>query len=339
MSTGAVGHIGINKEQSWGVANTTSMYFAAGMSESIATDIDRYEYKEIHASITEQDDLRGLHNVQGTLVLPMFPQTTWHVIKGLMMTQSNYQVTAVDSLWTAIYTSPNGAYSAITPRPAHTIEIYRDVTSSHQYTGSIFTRADIKVEVNQPAIMGVNILGKQSNIASKSVPYYSNDLKPLAFDTCSISISGVGVDLLESFTLSIDNNMIAITALNNSNLIAGVAQSDTQTIRFNGVVDFANLTEYNKFVNQTEQSFSFSMKQIAPNISQIIVDMPRVLYTKFEPKMANRGRIMAEMEGFAKYHAGSATAIRITVYSQNDYGFLILGHPVYGILGSRTLWG
>ena len=42
-------------------------------------------------------------------------------------------------------------------------------------------------------------------------------------------------------------------------------------------------------------------------------------------------------EGRINYHTGSGTAIKIDIITQYDYGYLILGHPVYGILGSRTI--
>src|SRR3972149_3625520 len=116
MGQGLAGHIGIQIEPSWKQAQVNSMYYAYGMEESVILDIDRFDYKNIVAKITEPDDMAGIRRSKGTLALPMFTHAPWHVFRGLMSASSNYNISAVGSTWTAVYKSPDGNYSTTLPR-------------------------------------------------------------------------------------------------------------------------------------------------------------------------------------------------------------------------------
>ena len=338
MSQEFLGFIGIQQEPTWKSIKTNSMQYVYGMSESVTVDIARFEYKNVVATLTEPDDMTGLRSVKGLMVAPLFGQTAWHLFKGLMMVQSNFTITAVGSTWQATYTSPNGYFNNTIPRPSHTLEIYRDVTSSFQYSGVVFSQADIQIDINQPALMALTVIAGDTDIMDKTAPVYTDNAKPLAFDTCSIGISGIGINALESFTLSIDNQIDEYNALNASVKIAGIKTMGVQTAKFSGSMDFENLTEYEKFVNQTTYNMNVSLTQSAGTLEQIIFTFPKIVYTNFTPSISDKGPIVVEMEGKMNRHTGSATTLQIDIITQYDHGYFVVGHPVYGIIGDRIIF-
>lgn len=312
MSQGLAGYLGLAKESTWGTAVEATDY-AELNSENVRLDIDRFEIKDVIGGFYEPDDAAGINRIAGSLTLPAYPEVLGHFLRGIMGAPTT-SVTVVVSgfLHTHKFLTPVADYAAGEPVPPYTFEVFRDVTSSNQYAGVNMNTLELNAQPNQALQLTAGVIGKSTSVVSKTSPtFVSSPVNPFTFDTCSLGIGGSGTALVEALTITIDNALEGIPALNASAAIARVRRTGAQTIKVAGTIDFDNLTEYDAFVNQTEQAMIANFTKA--DSFQLTIDMPRVVYTAFPLGMDGRGRQLVSFEGMVRYKTTSATAIEINL--------------------------
>lgn len=308
MGTANIGHIGFGKQSAYG-STAAITDFVEALSENLTLSIDRFDVANIVGTPNEPDDMAGLRRSAGDIVFPGDPTAIGFALRGMFGVMSGSIVTS-GFLWKNEFTRGTSDFSADSPTTPYTIEIFRDVTSSHRYSDAVFNRLVFSIAPNQELRTTVGLIAKTTSVTAKSSPTFPgspND--PFAFDTASLSIGGSASSLVETLTVTIDNNVEGIAVLNASNEIARVRRRGPQTIMLSGTIGFDNLTEYNNFVNQTEQRIFLNVTRAAS--FTMLIDIPRVVYTTFPLGMSGRERITVGFEGKARYHSGSGTAIKI----------------------------
>ena len=316
MGYGMKGFLGLGKESTFGTAVSVTDY-AEIMSESIQAQQDRFDYKNAINALWEPSDAAGVLRVGGAVNMMGHPVTLGHLIKAAMNTLSS-SVVLSGYLWTIRGVSPQAEFADGVPAQPYTLEVFRDVTSSNQYSGMICNKLNLSVTPNQELRAAAEWIGKgQALIQATSPTFPGSPAEPFGFNTASISLGGSATARIEAFNLSIDNQLEGIPALNNSAEIARIRRRGPQLIRVSGTLDFIDQTEYLDFINQTEralvvnvfksQSFSFAM------------DIPRMVYTAAPANIGGRGRITMNFEGRARFLVASNTALdlRLTTVKSN----------------------
>ena len=216
-----------------------------------------------------------------------------------------------------IFKTPTADFAAGQPTPPYTFEMHRDVTSSFQYAGIAMNTLELSMAPNQDLRGSANVIGKSTTIINKTSPsFVSSPSFPFSFDTCSIAIGGSATALIEALTISVDNQLEGVPALNASTAIAKLRRSGAQKVAISGTLDFADLTEYANFVNQTEQAMNVTFTKA--NSFMLEVKVPKFVYTAFPVNIGGRGRTTVGFTGKAAYHTGSATAITVELTSTNS---------------------
>lgn len=311
MGYGFAGHIGIAKESSWGSGVAATDYVEA-LSEDLSLSMERFSHKSIIGTLAEPDDTAGLRRVEGTLAFTAHPVSIGYFLKGALQTKS--VSTVGSSLWLNEFftTATGGDFSVDVPLQPYTFEIFRDVTSSHRYTGCVVNALSMTFEPNNAVMCEATIIGRGTSVIAKTTPVFpGSSSKPFTFDTVSLGIAGAGTVLVETLTVEINNNLEGIGALNQSTDVAKVRRSDHQMVNLSGTMDFTTVAEYLNFVNQTEQRFTISVTKA--NSFQMVIDLPRVVYTAFPLGIPGKERVTVEFEGKAYYHTGSGTAIKVSL--------------------------
>jgi hypothetical protein len=315
---GFAGHIGIGLETTWGTAVAASEYFEA-MSESVALSIDRFETRNIFGGYYEPDDAAGVHRVAGDIVLAGFPEAIGYPLAAVMGKSATVSLAANLHVTTFTMRKPaDGNVSSAAPLPARTLEIFRDVTSAQQIGGVQFASMQIAGAINQDLRVTASVIGKSvTNITPTTPSFPGSSTDPFTFDTASVSIGGVGDARMESFNLSIDNQLEGVPSLNASNEIDRVRRTGPQMVRLSGTIEFDKIDDYENFVAQTERQIIINVTK-ADSFS-LKIDLPRVVYTAFPLGMSDRGRQTVNLEGTGRYHTGSASAVEITLTTINSY--------------------
>jgi len=312
------GFIGFARETNWG-SGVAATDYVEGMSEDLTLSLDRFAYKAIINSLSEPDDAVGLYRVEGGMEFACHPVAIGHFLKGVL---HSYNPTAVvtGSLYNHVFVTTSGGadFDSQVPIQPYTIEVFRDVTSSHRYTGCVVNELTFTMAANGPVMCSATFIGRGADIIAKSTPTFpTSPLKPFTFDTISLAIAGSGTALIETLELTINNNLEGIGALNLSRYVAKVRRNDHQMVNLSGTIDFTNVTEYQNFVNQTEQRMTISMTKAAS--FQMVIDIPRMVYTAYPMGIPGKERILTSFEGKGFVHQGSLNAIKVTLTNQQSY--------------------
>lgn len=307
-SQGFLGFIGLAKETTWGTPVAATDYFEA-MSENITETIDRFPVKNIVANFAEPDDFAGARRVAGDVVLFGHPVSVGHFLKGTFNTISG-SVVLSGQLHRSRFISTKSEFADGVPRQPYTLEVFRDVTSSHQYAGCLIDRLQLSLTPNQDLRVTASFIGKSAALVAKTTPTFpSSSTDPFAFDTASVSIGGVANARLESFQMTVNNNLDGILALNASTNLARIRATGPQEVRISGTLDFIDVTEFLDFKNQTERQIQVNLTRAAS--FNMLIDAPRFVYTTFPTGMAGRDRNTIGFEGIARYSITSGVAIDI----------------------------
>lgn len=315
MAYGMQGYVGIGKETTWGTAVTAGSFMEL-MSEGLTMALDRFDTRNIFNGIAEPDDTTGLIRIEGDTVVPGNPETIGLLLNAALGGTVSSSVTA--TYWTHVFQARGSDISSLSPLQPYTVEVFRDVTSAQQYAGCVAGQLTLACQPNQDLRATVNWLGKstlnKSRVAVASVIFPTSPTQPFTWDTCSISIGGTATDLLESFTLEINNNLEAVSALNSSNTVARIQRTNPVTTMLSGQMSFTNIDNYLDFINQTERAFSISFTKA--NSFSCVISLPRCVYTTYPLGMAGRNRITVGFEAKARVPTGSLSAIAVTLKNQ-----------------------
>ncbi len=305
-SQGFLGFIGLAKESTWGTAVGATDY-AEAFSENVSLTKERFDLKNLSGTYGEPDDAVGLDRVAGEVVVPGYPTILGMLLKSVFNTIS--QTTVLSGfLYRTDFITTTSEFSAAAASQPLTLEIFRDVTSSHQYTGCVVNRLQMAIAPNAPLRVTASVIGQAANIIAKTAHTFpGSPLAPFTFDTCSVSIGGSATARMENSTVTVDNLLTGTPALNASALIARIRRSAAQVVTISGQFDFTDLTEYNDFVAQTERAIKFTMTKASS--FQFVIEMPRVVYTAFPMGVPGKGRLVVSFEGKARYLTSSALAI------------------------------
>lgn len=306
---GVAGHFGIGKESTWGTA-VAAVRYAPIMTENFTPQLDRFDLANVVGRFSEPDDMAGLFRLQGSINLAADPTIAGDFLRAALGVASLATTSSPTMIHT--FTLGNSDWSTTAPFPAYTIELFRDVGSSQQMDGCELTNLEITGAPNEPVMLNSEWLARAyRNIARTTPTFPSSPAQPFAFDTASLSVGGSASAEWERFSVQIQNPMEAIGTLANTTFIGKIRRSNAQLIRISGQLGFENITELLNFQNQTEQRFFVNYFRAAS--FALLIDLPRVVYTTYPLGMNGRGRQIVGVEGIARYHSGSANAIKVTL--------------------------
>lgn len=317
MAFGTRGFAGLGRETTWGTSLAAVTDYFEALSESVAADIQRFDTRNIVGGIQEPDDSAGVKTIEGDVVLSAHPDSIGHFLTGVMGTNS---VTAVLSgfLFDNDMIQTTSDFGSLSAMPSFTLEINRDISSSHVYYGAQFSSIEMNVAPNQALNATVRVIAKDEDMIAKTVPTFpGSPVEPFTFDTTSISIGGIGRVDVEALTVTIDNQLAGVPGLNNTTLVQQIQRDGPQLISIRGVIAFNDTTDYDSFISQAEQAMTVHWTKA--NSFALLIDIPRFIFTSFPVQMPGRDRITVDFEGKARYLASSATAILVRLTTTNTY--------------------
>lgn len=315
MSYGMGGYLGFGKEVTWGTAVSPGSFMEA-MSENLSTSIDRFDTRNIFNSYAEPDDTVGLNRHEGDLVIPSNAEAI-----GILLNAALGSVVSTSTLaayWTHVFQARATDVSSLTPLQPYTVEVFRDVTSAQQYAGAVCKQFVLAAQPNQDLRATASWVAKsllnKARVAQASVLFPTTPGQPFTFDTCSISIAGAAVDLIEGFTLTVNNQLEGVAALNNSNTLARIQRTGPVMVDLKGTISLTNIDEFNNFLTQTERAVTLSF--FKPGSFSLVIGLPRFVYTAFPMGQQGRNRTTVSFEGKARVPVGSTSQIVATLKNQ-----------------------
>lgn len=309
MPYGIQGHLGIAKETTWGTGVAATDYVKM-LNENVALAFDRFDIVNVHGSLAEPDDQAGVKRLEGDIVFPGHPISIGYFLRSAFSGVNTITVVGSGVLWTTRFKTPTADFASGVAGAPYTLEIARDVTSAHRYTGAMVNRLTLSYAPNQELRVTAGIIAKSTSLIAKTSPTFpGSPAKPFTFDTASVQLAGAATTRIEALTIAIDNQFEGIPALNLTDEVAKILRRGPQMLNISGTFEFADVTEYLDFLNQTERQLKVSVTKA--NSFAMVLDIPRMVYTAYPAAIAGRERITVDFEGKGFYHSGSGTAIQI----------------------------
>ncbi len=318
MGYGIKGFAGIGKETTWGTAVAATDYLKT-LNENVALALDRFDIVNVHASLAEPDDATGINRIEGSIEFPGFPTGLGYFLKSAFVQSSVVEVTS-GVLWTTKFYSPTADFATgVAAGQPYTLELFRDVSSSHRYAGAMVNQLTFGFAPNQDVRISAGIIAKAATLLSKTTASFpGSPVKPFTFDTASIQLGGAANARFEALQIEVDNQLEGIPALNASTAVAKILRRGPQMVNISGTLDFPDVAEYQQFVNQTEQSLV--VHAFKANSFALLIDIPRMVFTAFPTGVPGRERLTADFEAKGFFHSGSANAIEVQLTTtKSDY--------------------
>lgn len=307
-SQGHLGYIGIAPEAVWGTPVAPTDYFEA-LSESLTESIDRFPVRNIYNGFYEPDDVDGARRAAGDIAMFGHPVSIGYFLKAAFNTVSGSAVLS-GFLHRSRFISTKSEFADGVPSQPYTIEVGRDVTSAFQYAGCVMSRLQMSLAPNQDLRVTGSWIAKAALLKAATSPSFpGSPTSPFTFETASLSIGGSATARFESFTMTVNNAINPIMALNGSQNIARMRRSSGQEVRIMGTLDFIDVAEYLDFKNQTERQLQLTLTR--SNSFRILIDAPRFIYTTFPTGISGRDRLTVGIEGIARYSTTSGVAVDI----------------------------
>ncbi len=306
---GMLGYVALARESSGGVAVSPTHYIEA-LSEGLKLDLDRYELMNIAGQITEPDDEAGVRRIGGDIVAPFDPLVGGMFLRGAI---GSATVTSLGGgYWLHSFKPPvQSEWDSRYALQPLTFEVFRDVGSAQAYAGCNINRLELSIAPNQPLQMTAGIIGTSMVNRAASTASYSG-LDSFQFDASSVALDGVANADIESMTFVLDNALEGVPTLNGADTIRKIRRTGFISTRFNFMLGFESINELNAFMNQTEKSFAFSVRQGSAALS---LRFPRLVYDAFPTGIGGRGRQTVEVTSRLRHHVGSGTSFEIQLTS------------------------
>lgn len=322
MAYGLLGHLGLTAQQSFGTAPAASYEFIPVLSESIQNTIEHLTSETLRARLAESPIYQGKEAIAGDIVMEANPIMIGHIFKGVFGQSSSSTTGAMSgTAYTHEFIPRQSDFDIYAAVPPYTIEAYRGVGSSWQFTDTVFNTINLELTAGAVAKLTVGVLAKTTSLMAKGTPTFST-ATPLTWDATSISIAGAASINFESLTISVENQLEAKYLLDGTRRCAKFKRTGPQLVRVIGTLLFEDQTEYAAFLAQTEQRLLVNLDDTSiTSLNNLLIDVPLMRYEAFPVGLGGPGELTVGFTAKGVYHTGSSYAIRITLVNSRTNGY------------------
>ena len=312
MGYGIGGYLRMEKQSAFGTPVSSSPFYIPFVSESIIENKNYLQIENLKNLYDAPDDLQGVNNVTGDIVFEPHPVYLGHFLRGCL--GANPTSTLATSAYVHEFLPTQVELAENCTLPPYTIQIFKNVGSAYQVADAQIHTLAIEMTAGEIIKCTASVHGRAYSKVAKATPSYIT-ADPYAWNTASLSIDGVANSAFETATITIENPIEGITALNASTNEARLLRSDFRNITISGDQSFENQAQEAEFRDGAQQRFLFTLKgaAIGASFQTLTLDFPKVRYNTFEYPIAGPGRITAAYEGKASYDTTSSYAARVTL--------------------------
>ena len=314
MAYGNDGFLAVSKQESWGTASS-SYYYVPIISEGMAHNKEMITQESILARYDEAAPIEGMESADGTIEMEMNP-----LDQGPFLLAACGSVTVTEPLSGMVFlhdfTLTQDRFDDNAALVPYTIQVYRGVEQSFQFTDGQVNTLDINITANAIVKMSVGMICRTTSLMTKSTEsYHGAEENAFTWDQASISLAGTAIDDFESLSVSINNALSGVSLLDGTKRRGRIHRDGQREIRVAGSIDVPNLDEYDAFAAQTERALVITVTgadEISSGYYEYLkIDIPKFRYETYPINIAGPGRISVGFTGRAVYHTGSASAMEI----------------------------
>jgi hypothetical protein len=315
MGYGIGGYLTLEKQTTFGSPVASSPQYIPFVSESLTENKNLLTIENMRNVYDSPNDLEGVNNVTGDIVFEPHPIYLGHFLRGCI-TAGTVTSTLVTSSYRHEFLPAQAEFAENCTLPPYTITLYKNVGSAYTIADGLIHTLAIEMVAGEIIKCTATVHGRAYTKSGKNTPSYIA-ADPFVWNQVSLQVGGSANGDFESATVTIENPIEGITALNASTNEARLLRSEYRNVTITGDQSFQNQAQEAKFRDQSLQSFKFTVTGAtvgtAADINQLTLDMPDVRYTTFAYPIGGPGRITAAYEAKAQYDTTSSYSIRTTL--------------------------
>lgn len=303
-SVGSNAQFGFAEETFWASGTVTINKFIPFISESLQLSKNVVMTESIRGSSSKSVHQEGANKVGGDLQIEVQPVGQWTLFKH-----------ALGRRFTA---GPSGSgfyHHRILPSGALPeglrVEVGRDEGGTFTYKGVKVNSLEMSCAVGEPLRATFGLLAKDetASTADPTAATSISSLSPYNYDQANVYVDGLSNAIeVSGFTLNVNNNLAEDKGKLGSKYLAAIPRSGFREVTGSLNVEFDNLYNYNRFINQTEHALQirFISDQMAAGTTahQLDIILPRVVFTGETPNASGPELIYHNLPFIALYDEG-----------------------------------
>jgi hypothetical protein len=315
MGYGIGGYLTLEKQTTFGSPVASSPVYIPFVSESLTENKNLLTIENLRNVYDSPNDVEGVNNVTGDIVFQPHPIYLGHFLRGVL-TSGTVTSTLVTSSYRHEFLPTQSEFAENCTLPPYTVTVYKNVGSAYTIADAQIHTLAIEMVAGEIVNCTATLHGRAYTKSGKNTPSYIA-ADPFTWNQISLQVGGSASDTFESATVTIENPIEGVMALNGSTNEARLLRNDFRSVRIEGDQSFENQAQEAKFRDQSLQAFKLTVTGAtvgtAADINQLVLDMPDVRYTTFAYPISGPGRITAAYEGKAQYDTTSSYSIRTTL--------------------------
>jgi hypothetical protein len=324
MPFGALTHVGLGKEATWGTA-VAATDFLQFVSEGLNEEIEQVISAAQRGIADEPPSFEGMHNIAGDLSFEVYPNILGHILRAAFGAPVTTQPDAVNNptVYQHVFTPAQDNFSNVCALPPYTLEVHRDLEQAFQYAGAVVNDLSLTFGGDQKIMQGsAAVIAKALALIAKTTPSFETT-DPFRWFQSTITINGAVNADIQNLDFGVNNNLEGRATLNGTKEISRIKRNGYRTFPVNFTFDLTSLDEYNRFRSQNEVAASIDL--VGALISgtynyKLTIDVPKLRYTTFPINVGGAEQITAQANGVAKYDPVSAYGMKVTlVNTQSSY--------------------
>jgi hypothetical protein len=317
MAFGALAHIGLGKESTFGtpVAAVDYLRFA---SEGINEEIEQIVSEQLNGTIDEGPSYEGLHNISGDISFDVYPNVIGHILRSAFgpPTTSQPDASSNPTVYQHVFTPTQVNFSSLCAVASYTLEIHRDLEQAFQYAGAVVNELTLNFGTDDKIMKAsASIIAKSLALIAKTTPNFETT-DPFLWHQAVVKINDTVTSDLQTVEFGVNNSLEGSATLDGTKTISRIYRTGRRTFPVSMTFDVKNLDEFNRFRSQTEVPVTIELT--GANISgtynyKMTVEFPKLRYTAFPINVGGAETLTAQVDGTAKYDPAKAYAAKITL--------------------------
>ncbi|MFQ5791104.1 MAG: phage tail tube protein, partial [Acidobacteriota bacterium] len=204
------------------------------------------------------------------------------------------------------------------PVPPYTLQLHRDFEDAFQFTDSIATRLEMRIEGGDFVRATVNMISRTTSLMTKTTPSFISD-RPWTWAVASLQIGGTAVDFVENMTIVFENAVEGVSTLAGRRF-GKFGRTGFAQVLISGRLDLSNLNQYDEFVAASETNMIMHLAQNVSSGPYMTITVPRFRWSGIPVQVGGPGRIAVDFSAKGIHHVNSNTAIDFTlINTRNAY--------------------
>lgn len=313
MPVGALAHIGLGKEVTYGtpVAATEYLRFA---SEGLNEEIEQVISENLSGVVDEGASYEGMHNITGDISFDVYPNVVGDLLRAAFGAPETTEVVA--GVYQHVFTPVQNNFSNVCALPPYTLEVHRDLEQAFQYSGAVVNDLTFSFGTDNKLMQGsAAIIAKAMALIAKTVPSFENT-NPFLWHQATVTLDGSVNKDVSTVEFGIQNNLEGRASLDGTKVISRVLRSGFRTFPVKFSLDLKDMGEYNKFRAQNEVPLKVELVGgviSGANNYKMTIDVPKFRFAAFPINVDGAGTIATQVDGSAKYDPAALHAMKITL--------------------------